>query len=141
MERRTAIQPYALAEGQGRTYEWHRILFTLKAASQETGGALSLWEVTTRKGEQPHTHTHDDADEIFYLLSGPMTFHCGNRSFKVKDHAFVFLPRGIPHIYTIHSKEVRLLGLSTPSEFADRIEQTGTLRKAQSSQRRAKDCQ
>ena len=125
------MNPYALAEGEGRTYEWHGILFTIKAASAETGGALAFWEVTTRKGEEPHTHTHEDVDEIFYLLSGSMTFHCGSRSFEVKDHGFVLLPRGIPHGYTIQSEEVRLLGLSTPSGFGDHIEQTGTRMKAQ----------
>lgn len=139
MKRWTAIQPYALAQGQGRTYEWHGILFTIKAASQETGGALSLWEVTTRQGEEPHTHTLEDVDEMFYLLSGSMTFHCGSRSFKVKDHRCVFLPRGIPHGYTIHSKEVRLLGLSAPSEFGGHIEQTGTLMKARRRRRRVDD--
>jgi len=43
----------------------------------------------------------------------------------VRKNGFVFLPRGIPHGYTIRSKEARLLGLSTPSTFGDHIEQTG----------------
>lgn len=38
----------------------------------------------------------------------------------------MFLPRGIPHGYTITSDEVRLLGISTPSDFGDNIERTGT---------------
>jgi len=120
------MKPYALAEGEGRTYEWHGVLFTVKAASAETGGALAFWEVTTRKGEEPHIHMHEE-DEIFYVLSGSLTFRCGGRSFKVRENGFAFLPRGIPHSYTIHSKEVRLLGLSAPSGFGDHIEQTGTL--------------
>ncbi len=119
------MKPYALAEGEGRSYEWHDVVFTIKAALAETGGALAIWECTTRKGEEPHTHTHDDVDEIFYLLSGSITFRCGEQSFTLKEHGFVFLPRGIPHTYTIHSDEVRLLGLSTPSAFADDIEETG----------------
>jgi len=35
-------KPYALAEGEGRTYEWQDVLFTIKAARAETGGALSI---------------------------------------------------------------------------------------------------
>lgn len=117
-------KPYALAEGEGRTYEWHDVLFTVKAAAEETGGALSIWEVTTRKGGEPDIHMHDE-DEIFYVLSGSLTFRCGGRSFQVKDNGFMFLPRGVPHSYTIESKEVRLLGFSTPSGFGDHIERTG----------------
>jgi quercetin dioxygenase-like cupin family protein len=118
------MKPYALAEGEGRAYDWHKVLFTIKAAGAETGGALSVWEVTTRPGEEPQAHAHDE-DEIFYVLSGSLTFHCDGRSFKVANNGFVFLPRGIAHRYTIESTEARLLGLSTPSGFGDQIERTG----------------
>jgi len=117
-------KPYSLAEGEGRTYEWHEVEFTIKAANAETGGALSIWEVTTRPGEEPIVHTHEE-DEIFYVLSGSLTFDCGGQSFKVNENGFVFLPRDIPHSYRIESEEVRLLGFSTPSGFGDHIEQTG----------------
>ena len=118
------MEPYALAEEEGRSYEWHEVVFTIKAAAGETGGALALWEATTRKGEEPQTHVHEE-DEMFYLLSGSITFRCGEQSFRVRDHGFVLLPRGIPHSYTIESEEVRLLGFSTPSTFGDHIERTG----------------
>ena len=118
------MKPYALAEGKGRTYKWHDVMFTIKAAAAETGGSLALWEVTTRKGEEPQTHLHDE-DEIFYVLSGSLTFDCGGQSLKVKDNGFMFLPRGIPHSYTIDSKEARLLGFSTPSGFGHHIERPG----------------
>lgn len=120
------IRPYALADGEGRSYRWHDVVFTIKAAAAETGRALALWDVTTRKGEEPHMHIHDDVDEIFYVLSGSITFHCDGQSFDVTDNGFVYLPRGLPHGYTIHSAEVRMIGLSTPSSFADNIEATGT---------------
>ena len=118
------MKPYALPENEGRSYKWHDVVFTIKAAAAETGGALAIWECTTRQGEEPQAHTHEE-DEIFYVLSGSVTFHCGGRSFEVRENGFVFLPRGIPHGYTIDSDEVRLLGLSTPSEFGDNIERTG----------------
>jgi quercetin dioxygenase-like cupin family protein len=118
------MKPYALAKGEGRTYEWHSVLFTLKAAAAETGGALSIWEVTTRKGEEPQTHVHEE-DEIFYVLSGSVTFRYDGQPFEVHQDGFVFIPRGVPHDYTIDSEEARLLGFSTPSGFGDNIERTG----------------
>jgi mannose-6-phosphate isomerase-like protein (cupin superfamily) len=119
------MKPYVLADGEGRKYEWHDVLFTIKAAGAETGGAFALWDVTTRPGEEPHMHVHEVEDEIFYLISGSMTFRCGDELFGVEDHGFVFVPRGTPHTYTIQSDEARLLGLSTPSTFGDNLERPG----------------
>jgi mannose-6-phosphate isomerase-like protein (cupin superfamily) len=59
------------------------------------------------------------------LTSGRMAFRCGEESFSVRDHGFVFVPRGTMHTYTIESVEARLIGMSTPSSFGDNIERTG----------------
>ena len=120
------MKPYALGDGEGRIYEWRDVAFTMKAALAETGGAFAFWDVTTRPGEEPHTHVHDDVDEIFYVLSGSITFRCGRRSFKVEKNGFVYVPLGTPHTYKIHSRTVRLIGISSPSAFGDNIERTGT---------------
>ena len=119
------MKPYVLADEEGREYEWHDVLFTIKAAGAETGGAFAFWSVTTRPGEEPHMHVHETEDEIFYVISGSMTFRAGDTSFDVQDGGFVYVPRGTPHTYAIHSAEARLLGLSTPSSFGDNIERTG----------------
>ena len=118
------MKPYALADGEGRAYVWHDVVFTMKAAAAETGGALALWELTTRPGEEPPRHTHEE-DELFYILAGQVTFRCGRRTFTVQKHGFAFLPRGIPHTYTIDSKSARILGMSLPSTFGDHVERTG----------------
>lgn len=44
---------------------------------------------------------------------------------RVEKGGFAFVPLGTPHTYTIHSKRVRMLGMSTPSDFGDHIEATG----------------
>jgi mannose-6-phosphate isomerase-like protein (cupin superfamily) len=125
MPKRGSRKPYALSDGEGRSYRWHDVLFTIKAAAAETGGAFALWDVTTRPGEEPHKHVHDDVDEIFYVLKGSITFHVGGQDFHLKRHGFAYVPLGTPHTYTIHSKEVRMLGISAPSDFGDNIERTG----------------
>ncbi|MHB8375747.1 MAG: cupin domain-containing protein [Dehalococcoidia bacterium] len=117
---------YALQRGEGRTYDWFGHLFTIKAAAAETDGQLAFWEFTTKKGDEPHDHTHDDVDEIFYVLEGSLTVRCGDGEFEVGENGFVFLPRSVQHGYTIHNDgPVHLLGLSTPSSFGDHIELTG----------------
>lgn len=118
---------YALQQGEGRAYDWRGHLFTIKAAAAETDGRLAFWEFIAKKGDEPHNHTHDDVDEIFYVLEGSLTVRCGGDEFDVGENGFVFLPRNVEHGYTIHNDgPVRLLGLSTPSDFGDHIEATGT---------------
>lgn len=117
---------YALRQGEGRTYDWHGHLFTIKAAAAETGGRLAFWEFTTKKGDEPNDHTHDDVDEIFYILEGSLRIRCGDDVFDVSDGGFVYLPRNVQHGYTIHNDgPVRFLGISTPAHFGDNIEVTG----------------
>jgi mannose-6-phosphate isomerase-like protein (cupin superfamily) len=119
------LKPFALADGEGRSYEWNDVVFTTKAAGAETGGELSLWDVTTKPGEEPNLHVHHDVHEMFYVLSGSITFKVGRRSLRVEKHGFAFVPRGTPHTYTIHSRRVRMLGITAPSDFGDHIERTG----------------
>jgi mannose-6-phosphate isomerase-like protein (cupin superfamily) len=118
---------YALPQGEGRSYDWRGHLFTIKAASAETDGRVAFWEFITKKGDEPNDHAHDDVDEIFYLLEGSLTVRCGDDEFEVGENGFVFLPRNVQHGYTIHNDgPVRILGLSTPSNFGDHLELTGT---------------
>ena len=131
------IHPYALKSGEGWTYR-NGIDFTVKAGELGPGRRLAVIEYTTRRGEEPPDHTHPTEDEIFYVLQGALTFRCGEETFELKDGGFVFLPRGIPHGYTIHSEgEVRLLVMTTPAQeeaiggwggFVADIEAAGELR-------------
>jgi quercetin dioxygenase-like cupin family protein len=132
-------RPYALQAGDGWTYNFE-IDFTVKAGERGPGRRLALTEYTTRAGEEPPEHTHDTEDEIFYVLDGAVTFHCGGESFDVDARGFMFLPRGIPHGYTIRSAgDVRLLMLTSPADdsasggwggFTGDIEANGELRSA-----------
>jgi quercetin dioxygenase-like cupin family protein len=123
-EQRATIKPYTMGPGEGPTYLFHGVPFIFKASTAETRGALAMWEATTRPGEEPQPHVHEE-DEFFYLLSGTMTFVCGAETFTVSDGGFVFLPRGLPHTYQIETPEVRLLGFSTPSTFGDHVQRVG----------------
>ena len=120
---------YVLNAGEGRATLWHDVVFTMKAAGAETGGQFALWEITTKPGEEPQVHVHDDVDEIFYVLKGDITFQAGDgrgaKRHRVKDGAFVYIPLGTPHTYEIHSRSVKMLGISAPSDFGDHVERTG----------------
>ncbi len=109
--------PYALSAGEGRAYHYSGIDFTLKAGELDPGRRVAVMEVITRRGEEPPLHTHETEDELFYVLQGSLTFRCGEQTFGLESGGFIFLPRGIPHGYTIHSEgDVRLLVVTAPAE-------------------------
>jgi quercetin dioxygenase-like cupin family protein len=120
------MKPYVLGPGEGRTYSWNGWPFTVKAGGAETSGGLAFMEFVTRKGEEPPIHVHENEDEVFYVLEGSLRFTCGDEVLDAAEHSFVFLPRNIPHGYTITTDEVvRMLVLTTPSGFGDTIEADG----------------
>jgi quercetin dioxygenase-like cupin family protein len=76
-------------------------------------------EYTTQQGEEPPDHTHSTEDEIFYVLSGELTFRCGDATFDLGTGGFIYLPQGIEHGYTIHSEgPVRLIAIAFPTRAA-----------------------
>lgn len=108
------MRPYALKAGDGWTYR-QDIDFTVKAGELRPGRGAAVIEYTTQKGEEPPLHTHDTEDEVFYVLQGDLTFHCGGENFDVGAGGFVYLPMGIEHGYTIRGEgTVRLLVVTFP---------------------------
>ena len=108
------MRPYVLQAGEGWTYR-HDIDFTVKAGELDPGRGATFTEYATRKGEEPSLHSHPTEDEMFYVLSGDLTFYCGDASFNVGAGGFVYLPRGHKHGYTIRSGgPVRLIVVTFP---------------------------
>jgi len=126
------MKPLVLKTGEGRSYSWDKYLFTVKAGGAETGRGVSFMEFFTRRGDEPPVHVHEEEDEIFYVLDGDLTVRCGDESFRLAPNGFVFLPRNIPHGFSIHSDGlVRMLVVNVSAEstenFGERIENEGIL--------------
>src|SRR5437867_12729681 len=124
---------YVLKAGEGRSYLWspYRYLFTIKAVGDEMDRDIEFIEFATEKGSEPPLHTHNGEDEIFYVLSGELTLTCGEDSFDAGPMDFVFLPRDVPHSYTIKTDGlVHLLVITITREedgrrFGRDIEENG----------------
>jgi quercetin dioxygenase-like cupin family protein len=138
------MKPQALKTGEGRSYSWNDYLFTVKAGAAETEHGVSFMEFFTRKGQEPSVHVHEDEDEIFYVLDGNLTVTCGDAKFEMAPYGFVFLPRNVPHGFTIHSDGlVRMLVVTVSAESADnfgeRIESEGIPLTAEAALRRIEE--
>lgn len=108
-------RPYCVPPEEGERTDFLGHTFVFKAGAEETGGAFSVIEIVQRRGGEPPLHVHHREDEAFYLLAGEMTFHVGGELLPARTGAFVFLPRAVPHSFTVDGDGVaRVLQLASP---------------------------
>jgi quercetin dioxygenase-like cupin family protein len=106
-------QPYHLAAGEGQAMSWFTARFQLKASDEQIG----LMELEAAPGIEPPLHVHRNEDEWYYVLDGTVTFHVGSDTYAGQPGSLVFLPRGLPHTFTIQTPSVRMLLLNAPGGF------------------------
>ena len=87
---------------------------TWKASSEETGGALMLFEDHMSEGKATPLHIHANEDEALYVLEGEILVHIDGTNHRVGPRGFAFAPRGVPHAFLVTSTEARILCLETP---------------------------
>lgn len=108
-------RPFAIHPGEGDRTEFLGHTFTFKAGATDTAGAFSVIEIVQRRGGEPPLHVHHREDEAFYLLEGEMTFHVGGERLPATAGSFVFLPRDVPHTFTVDGEgEASVLQLCSP---------------------------
>lgn len=71
------------------------------AEGSTTAGRLTVIRSAAPAGDRVPLHVHDDVDECFYVLAGHYRVTCGPDVFHAETGSLVFLPRGIPHSYTV----------------------------------------
>ena len=97
-------------------------LVTCKVTSDQTGGAYSLFEVTTHRGEGPPPHVHHREDEAFYVLEGEYEFFSGEGTIRVGAGSLLCVPRGALHSHKNVGEGVgRLLATQTPGGLYERF--------------------
>ena len=91
-------------------------LLTVKATGETTGGAFDMVEELIAPGFAPPPHIHHREEECFYVLSGRMTFVCGDETIAAGPGTFVVLPRGVIHTFRVEGTEpARTLMINTPA--------------------------
>lgn len=109
-------------EGEARW--WLGALAVIKATAAETGGHLTLIEVTDPPNCEAPLHVHHNEDEAFWVLNGEVTFEVGGATIHARTGDFVFGPRGVPHRYTVGDSGSRMLFILTPGGFEDLVRAT-----------------
>ena len=115
-----AADPYLLNADEGRVLWFMGNLVTLKTTGAQTSGQLCVAEFVNPAGFAPPLHRHLVEDEMFYVLEGSANFRCGNARLTAGPGDFVFLPKGVPHTFTVGADHpLRCLQITTPAGFED----------------------
>lgn len=112
---------------EAQTFHMRGSLWTVLATSDETNGIVGALDERCGQGLRAPMHVHDDADEIFYVLEGNLTFFVGKKRIEAAPGAFVYLPRFVHHGFQCNSTEARVFNFVTPAGFEQLILDNGTL--------------
>ncbi|MDP9066989.1 MAG: quercetin 2,3-dioxygenase [Actinomycetota bacterium] len=110
----TALQPSIVRKGEGEARWWFGGLAEIKATAADTGGLMSIIEVTEPPGIEAPLHVHYRDDEGFWILDGDVTFEVGDMTIEASAGDYVFGPRDIPHRYTVGDQGCRMLFIMVP---------------------------
>ena len=121
------LQPQVVAANEGAAYWLVNSLTTVKATTEETGGAFAMFHQTLPPGYATPYHEHRTGDEAFYVLDGEITFFSDGTKISLKPGGSIFLPHGFPHGFRNDGAEpAQVLFLSIPGgEFMDFLKEGG----------------
>ena len=119
--------PVAVQAGQGEALWWFGSLAEIKATAADTGGQMTIIEITDPPGSEAPLHVHHNEDEAFWILDGDATFEVGDATFEAHAGDYVYGPRDIPHRYTVGDAGCRLLFVFTPGGFEGLVREMGEL--------------
>jgi quercetin dioxygenase-like cupin family protein len=117
---------FVLGPDDGDAYWWLGSLTLNKVTRASTDGNVDIVDHRVPAGYAPPAHVHRDQDEIFYVIDGDFTVRCGNETWQAGPGSLVFLPRGVPHGFTMpNDAPGRTLLINAPAGFADVISELG----------------
>lgn len=120
----SALEPRTVRGGGGEARWWFGALAEIKATAADTGGLMSIVEVTEPPGAEAPLHVHHRDDEGFWILEGDVTFEVGGTTIEAGAGDYVFGPRDIPHRFTVGPRGCRMLFVLVPGGFEDLIRAT-----------------
>ena len=116
-----ALEPVAVPRGEGEARWWFGSLAVIKATAADTGGQMTIVEVTEPPGAEAPLHVHHREDEAFWVIEGDVTFEVGDTTIEAHAGDYAFGPRHIPHRYTVGDAGCRMLFICTPAGFENLV--------------------
>lgn len=119
-----ALEPVAVRKKEGEARWFFGALAEIKATAADTGGQMTIVEMTYGPGGEAPLHVHHRDDEGFWVLEGDVTFEVGDTTIEAGAGDYLFGPRDIPHRFTVGDKGCRMLFILVPAGFEDLVRAT-----------------
>src|SRR5262245_27358280 len=84
------LEPVIVRRHEGEPRWWFGGLAEIKATSPDTGGRMTLVEVTVPPNLEAPLHVHYRDDEAFWILEGDITFQVGDTTIEASAGDYVF---------------------------------------------------
>jgi len=120
-EKTPLLKPAFVASDEGEARWWSAGLAVIKVTAADTGGQMTIIEVTEPPGTEAPLHVHHNEDEAFWVLDGDVTFEIGQTTIEAHAGDYAFGPRHIPHRYAVGEAGCRMLFMLTPGGFEDLV--------------------
>jgi mannose-6-phosphate isomerase-like protein (cupin superfamily) len=78
---------------------WGVIPLEIKVSTEDSSGALFLFEHSGMGRGGPPRHFHYEQDEWFYAMKGDFAFEVGDDKFTLQPGDSLFAPRMVPHVW------------------------------------------
>ena len=118
MRRFLQTKPYMIDNEEGQLLQSLGALVSIKATSEQTGGAFNLFEVSCPPDYATPLLIHYSEDVAVYLLEGAITFFWGNEKREAVPGSFFYQPRGTPHGFRVGCvAPARVLYMTVPAGF------------------------
>lgn len=99
--------------GEGTAWWLLGGLYEVKVTGEETGGAMTVMEITVPAGMGPPPHTHDGS-EVVYVLEGTVAYHIAGETVEGGPGAVFHLAPGTVEWFEPAGEAVRVLVVYAP---------------------------
>lgn len=108
-----------LPEGEGRTYNCGTMTAIFKADENETNEKYSISEWWLKPHSVgPGAHSHEENEEIFYVLEGTASILIGKKWIEAEKGAFIRIPKHTTHDFANRTGEkTGMLNFFMPGGF------------------------
>ncbi|HSI29699.1 MAG TPA: quercetin 2,3-dioxygenase [Miltoncostaeaceae bacterium] len=96
---------------------WLSSLAEIKLTAADSGGRMTIVDVTEPPGAEAPLHVHHREDEAFVVLEGRVTLEVGGASVVAGPGDVAYGPRDVPHRYVVGPDGCRMLFVCTPGGF------------------------
>lgn len=109
---------FVLAADEGQAFWFLNTLTINKVSSGHSHGRVSIDDHRMPPGFAPPPHIHQASDEMLLVLDGQLEGFCGDQKWQAGPGSLVFLPRAIPHGFTVsEAGQGRILVIASPGGF------------------------